>query len=555
MSELDLHDAVEMLSDTEVEVDGEHHVENGEVDRRVRARVTALVVLVTALTAVAAFLAARSDGKALLQERHEHIQALAAQNDESKLSVLDQQVNDFLLGSQIDFYRGAALDLVGNTTASNDWLMNSDDGFNKWLDTDDRSAYWLYAWDTEDSISIGKAAVAWRNDESKYIATAGMLAISLFLLGLVLTVPRHRRIRWLFFGAAAAIAAVSLVRLVLTSVNHVPSVSNGTLKAYARGQTDLWEGQSGAARPFRLVVQEQPTLPEGWYGLGQALDGSSGSGFPSRDNLAGAVTAYRRAIELGYGNLHPAVWNNLAFDELAMGKIGAAGRDVSVGIKLARQSGVDLAWSQTTRAEVLMFEGNEPAAEKTIAEAEYTLISTGKSVDVAESFFTGLRDDWVLFSHEKLLPASRLQTFYSFVGQLEAAYDEQIYVPKSTTATISDFQVSYQPLDSTQGSGLMTVAFSYAHFPDYKHGKFSLQTYQIDRDDVEILLQSSVLDGYPWTWGTTGSGSWQRPWPLEIFPGDVYEVEAYVDGNLLAHACLKASSSGTTLEPSTKCLI
>ncbi len=315
----DLRDTVEVLTES----DDEH-------EHRVRVRVTVLVVLVTALAALSGFLAAHSDGRALNAERHEQVLALQAQNAEDQLSAVTQSQNETGLAQQVDFYRGAAFSSVGDTRASDDWLGFADVLGKQELNAEPSpsGAYRRETVKAEESAALGQAAIAWRDHQSSYIATAGMLAISLFLLGLVLTVSRHR-VRWVFFGAAALLATIAGGRLLVTSINPVPSEDSKAIATEAQGETDLMYGQSGrATHIFVKLINANPgwqNLGRIWFGLGQSLDDSSSYTIPTKAELTRAVFAYRRSIALGFATTQPGMWNNLAFDELEIGRAGEAG--------------------------------------------------------------------------------------------------------------------------------------------------------------------------------------------------------------------------------------
>ncbi len=184
--------------------------------------------------------------------------------------------------------------------------------------------------------------------------------------------------------------------------------------------------------------------------------------------------------------------------------------------------------------------------------AELSLIDSGNSDEAAEDFFASMRSDWMFFAQKKMVPLPRLRAFYSFGEGLEAAFDERLKTvqPVRSAATVSAFRVTYQSLDTSQDEGLLTTAFAYSGF---RQGKFSFTTYDVSNAMATLIPEASVLDGYPWTWGS-GTGAWVRPWPIQIFAGDLYEVQAYWNGNLLATACLRASSDGTRLSPATGCV-
>ena len=329
-------------------------------------------------------------------------------------------------------------------------------------------------------------------------------------------------------GTAILLALFASVRVTQTYARGVPVIAAHTLTAYVTGQRALNEGDYKTATwSFAQVVKQRPVTPEAWLGLANAL---SDKAFPSPPSLRRAIVSYRRVIAEGGGSLE--VENGLAFDELLVGQIRAARRDIA----LALQTRKDVHWSYAkgTLAEINMVSGDSAAAFNDLDAA----VSKVKQLDTqsAEDFFASLRNDRAYFSRTGL-PRARWQPFYARAESMEASLDA-LYQPMPGprgNAALSGLRVTYYDIDPSGSQGLIRLHFAYAGF---RRGIFSLRTYDDHDGQYELLELSSATRTDAWSWHS-GGGSFTWYVPLTATKGDKHQVELYWNGNLLARAPVK----------------
>jgi hypothetical protein len=505
-------------------------------ERSTKVWITLLILAITILGTVAAVMASLADVQAATTQRQQQVQALSAQQDQGATAADLFADTDNNNQAQLGFERDAAWWINRHRApAQTVQTMRA-----MWLD---RSQAWSGAvsaaykgyWTmfaagqrSEELATVdGQAVAAWRDKEDGYITGAAVLAVALFLVGLVLATDQ-RSSRRVFVGTAILLALFAGVRVIQTYAEEVPDIAPYTLAAYVNGQKALNQGDyQTAARSFAHVVKQRPVTPEAWLGLADAL---SAEPFPSRPSLRHAVVAYRRVIAEGDGSLD--VENGLAFDELLVGQIRAARRDIALALQTRKD--VDWSYAEGTLAEINMVSGDSAAAVNDLDAA----VNKVDQLDTQsiEDFFASLRNDEAYFARSTVSP-DRWRPFYTRAESMEASLDAR-YQPlpgPRGTAAISHLRVTYDNIDPSGGQGLIRLHFSYTGF---RKGIFSLRTYDDHDGQYELLEASSATRTDAWSWH---NGSGLKTWyvPLTVSKGDSYQVELYWNGNLLAREAVK----------------
>jgi hypothetical protein len=521
----DLRDPVDTLRDAE------------EVpERAYKVWITLLILAITILGTVAAVMASLADVQAATTQRQQQVQALSAQQDQGATAADLSAYTDNNNQAQLDFERDAAWWINRKSvparvvhTMRTMWLARSQ-AWNGAVSAADKGYWTTYAaaQRSEELAAVnGQAVAAWRDKEDGYITGAAVLAVALFLVGLVLA-TEQRSSRRVFVGTAILLALFASVRVTQTYARGVPVIAAHTLTAYVTGQRALNEGDyQTATRSFAQVVKQRPVTPEAWLGLANAL---SDQAFPSPPSLRRAVVAYRHVIAEGEGSLE--VENGLAFDELLVGQIPAARRDIALALRTRED--VDWSYAEGTLAEINMVSGDSAAAFNDLDAA----VNKVRQLDTQsiEDFFASLRDDQAYFSRTGL-PQARWRPFYARAEGMEASLDA-LYQPTSGprgTAALGGLRVTYYDIDPSGSQGLIRLHFLYAGF---RKGIFSMRTYDDHNGQYELLEASSATRTDDWSWHSVG-GSFTWYVPLTVTTGDKYQVELYWNGNLLARARVK----------------
>jgi tetratricopeptide (TPR) repeat protein len=531
----DLRDTVHNLRDAE------------EVrERTTKVWITLLILAITILGTVAAVMASLADVQAATTQRRQQVQALSAQQDQDATAADLFAYTDNNNQAQLDFERDAA------------WWFNRQHAPAQtvqtmramWLDRSQArngavsvayKGYWTMfaaAQRSEELATVdGQAVAAWRDKEDGYITSAAVLAVALFLVGLVLA-TEQRSSRRVFVGTAILLALFASVWVIQTYAREVPDIAPDTLAAYVHGQQTLNQGDyQTASKSFAQVVKQRPVTPEAWLGLANALNAGP---FPSRPSLRRAVVAYRRVIAEGDGSLD--VENGLAFDELLVGQTRAARRDIALALQTRKD--VDWSYAEGTLAEINMVRGDSAAAFNDLDAAVNRLdrghldqghLNQGRTAQFREAFFASLRHDEAYFARSTV-PPDRWQPFYTRAESMEASLDallQPLSGPRGTAA-ISRLRVTYDNIDPTGGRGLIRLHFSYTGF---RKGILSLRTYDDHDGQYELLEASSATRTDRGSWHGSGLKTWYVP--LMVSKGDSYQVELYWNGNLLAREPVK----------------
>ena len=525
-----IHDAIEHLRDAEE-----------TPEQTTKVRVTVLILVITILGTITAILAARADAQAVTTQQHQEVHALTAQqyqDAEAAYLLTNTESNNLF---QFDFDRAGAWWIERATSPPRmvqamraEWVRRSQ-AWNPVINASN-NGYWSMFTAAQKSgelaIVEGQVVASLRDKEDGYIAGAAVFAVSLFLVGLILATHQQSS-RRIFFIAAILLAVFASVRVAIIYSQGTPGMTSRTLTAYANGQTSLIELEYGpAATSFKRVVKARRDTPEAWLGLAESLDGRP---FPSRSELAQAIAAYRQVIADGQGSL--VARNNMASDELFLGRLREARQDILLALKT--QNDVDWSYAEGSLAEINMASGDLPVAYKDLTTAVDRLDKG--DTGAVEAFFAVLRNDGAYFQRTGMAKA-RWQPFYARAQEIEASFDALGTAAPGTggRAAISGLSIKYYNIDKVGQQGIVRFRFTYHGFS--KPGIFSLRTYQESAGNYSLVDAASVPRMTNWPWGN-GSGSYTSYVPLNVYTGDTYHIEFYWNGNLLVSVPVNVLSS------------
>lgn len=221
---------------------------------------------------------------------------------------------------------------------------------------------------TELENAKSEEASAWAKKSDRYIMVITILAVSLFLLGLSLTVGG--RLRFLFAGLGCFIAAAAGAGVLAASVLAVPKMSEEAIKAYVEGSGQLYsagllalaggdtpEVEAEAVRRADLALADfsralllkrdyaaaQRGMGETHLLVGQTLlfsrraDPDLGQ---AMEELAQAVDCLKRVVRQGRAD--PGVYRDLGWAHLLVGEYGQAHGATLKALELAPEDRLDL---------------------------------------------------------------------------------------------------------------------------------------------------------------------------------------------------------------------
>jgi tetratricopeptide (TPR) repeat protein len=397
---------------------------------------------------------------------------------------------------------------------------------------------------------------AWNSKSNAYQTVITLVAVTLFLYGLALTVESH--LKWGFFALGSANMAFITAWTVLTVVRPVPQIPEAALRAYVDGYIEasnalqLEYASSHALVPERAdraiahlneAIALRPdyaaayTLRADAFTVkGEALLFGEGDAALRDDSLRAAVRDYDRALSLNPEDYH-AYWN-LAW---ALYLVGDYERSIEVIQEAARLAPLKAFGARLVLATTLLGMGrlDEGLAECRAAiayAAEHPLSSDAyyfrQAIRNAERL-QAVRPHDGLDQLDRLLKEAFVSLQYRGSAQPGAATGQlgelSFGAPTMEQASkASHFWMSQRfPADTEQ----VNVIFDYDGMVDGQ--QVVLKVY---RDGVEQPFYNQVIR---WEDGATGrSTRLAVKLPVEgtgfgLTPGG-YRVEIYVEGNLRA---------------------
>lgn len=425
-----------------------------------------------------------------------------------------------------------------------------------------------YVDDLEVLLQKYKAAAVvkdgWDSKSNTYIVHITLLAVSLFLFGLSLTV-QSPLIQRLFATVGMLIAAVACLWAWQVWARPVPDLRDHpkAIEAYARGKALAHRGMDReAAAEFDQALKEQPEYvdalaarADSLYNLEKYQEasadleaalriqgddphllGSLGVALYEQGRFDEAATAYRKALESAPDELH--VRFALALDLLAAGRIEEAQKEY--------QEGLDRAAKLVAKAEAegLAAPGDVwDSLDEASADVDMLVatIESGEGTPPRDKIQKG---DEIVKLNEKL------------VGMLDSMSTALEYTGKppqgTLTAKIGEIYFGVPEFDE-KGE---VVSVQEDENDEFEAGTSSVAVdfdYEGMKDGQDVVLKVfrgateepswRIVD--KWALGASGSAQYSlTPGYTDTFafPADVYTVEIFVDGHMASR------SSFTVLE-------
>jgi len=415
---------------------------------------------------------------------------------------------------------------------------------------------------TEMQRAKSEEAGAWGSKSDRYIVVITILAVSLLLFGLSLTLGQRLKFLFVVLGVLIAVAAAGGV--VATVISRVPKSSDEAVKSYVEGAGKLYYASmlalAGGDTPqveaevvrradiaigsFAEAVAFQHDYAAARQALGethllvaQTLLFSHGDGADpeqAKAELNLALDSLNWVAKQGRGDRR--LWASLGWAEFLAGNYERSLAAMETALELAPDLKLSGGLSEALD---LLAEGNPDAAMKRLEDALEWAETHALASDVFA--FRGM-----IQNVDRLMDVRPLPGLNAFGRRLREAFVSIAFRKtrevKPTPATIGPLRFALPVLDDQggvaarnlmdtfpNGTGRVDVLFDYA-----KLSRGCQVVQKVRWQGREAAWLTRVLD---WTGVESGRAAWMVREPVPgtmagLNPGR-YTVELYVDGNLL----------------------
>jgi tetratricopeptide (TPR) repeat protein len=227
-----------------------------------------------------------------------------------------------------------------------------------------------------------QASVGWLGKNNSALAVVTTLALSLFLLGLALTIS-SRAVQIGFTALAIVMTVIAGARLAQIAAESIVLPSDSCIARYGDAVTAANSGDmTGATKTLDAVVGDCTSFADAWTALGQVrFDASSAKA------RTGTQQAFQEALDVSDAK-SASLYNNIGYIETVNKDYADADRNLTVAGELAPENPVVLA----SRAELAAARGDSTGAHKFLDEA-LDIVATHGPYFRDQFFFAALRTD------------------------------------------------------------------------------------------------------------------------------------------------------------------
>ena len=350
---------------------------------RLRTVVSLLIVALTAAGALVGYAAVRANTHAEESGRLRQLQVVKSELDKNRVSSLMQAADRVAVSTSDLTIRYNELQIQSNAAPNDAFLAEAAqresaavDAANKVDPASDKAIASLTRSANEAeqrAILLGDQTERWVHKEDVYVGIIGTLAVSLFLLGIALTVPASR-IRRGFVVLSAGLAVIGVARAVATERSPLPELKPAALSALLDARQSLDKQQDDQAlASLKKAVAADPEYSQAWIELSRQLTLRA---VTSEKDVEAGIEATRKAIETG--SKSPVTLSNLAYFEMLKGDTAAAVRDGAAAAALSPED-----------PEILFVEAETALGHHELAKA---LKLAGKAEELVTSVDGSFRD-------------------------------------------------------------------------------------------------------------------------------------------------------------------
>lgn len=353
---------------------------------------------------------------------------------------------------------------------------------------------------------------AWDTKANTYVVHLTILAVSLFLFGLAMTL--NSRLRWLFVASGLLISSIAVIWAAMLFTDRPSRLSDQAIDAYAKGVGLAHQDEHKAAvASFNEALRLEPGYAKALFELGSSHFALQEYADATK-NFEAARAAGRNDMALAW-NLGWAYYVQGRFDEAAQisrqaleKDAGAMGIRFNLAVTLLASGQFDAAKAEYTNT--LAMAAKEVADAKAAGKQPpgslwWLLDSAAADLDALLDQFEGENDSyWSLMPpREKITDAGAVKT---------AAEQMLALVKNASVALETTGQPPVGPLAAT------IKPFEFGHQPEYNEaGEIvdytPLDTFPPNTDQVIILFEyAGMQDGQEVFWKVYHNGEEDPSW-------------------------------------------
>jgi cytochrome c-type biogenesis protein CcmH/NrfG len=313
--------------------------------------------------------------------------------------------------------------------------------------------------DSQLASAYAKESSGWLEKQNGALAVVSILALSLFLLGLALTIG-NRATQLGFTVLAIVMTVVGGVRLLQVQLTDITAPTEHCIHVASGANADLVVNQyKDAAAKLRDVVAECPDYGNAWSQLANTYFYQGVASY----NKKIAHTTWAQAEEADQRALDAAdvktgvLYNDLAFMQILNHDYTAATQNLAKAHELSPESHYVLG----TLAELAIAQGDEKTADEYLKDAALTLKDAGPYFR-DQYFFTSLRYDNGYFATAGIT-GQKVTDFFAKAREYEAMLDVKNMAHPLDTHGASVSNLVFRKSDSVLGrtAGFITIGYSY----------------------------------------------------------------------------------------------
>jgi len=464
---------------------------------------TIAIAIITLLTAFTALLAANANWNTAVAQRH---RALHAEQAATTLAQVQKQASDVedegLLVTEA--YARLVAQAGPETGLSDIYRKLRAEALRQ-----DQLPSQVYPAIVEQEQSTRDARVAdrWLGREESDVGLAGFFAVDLFLIGVAVTMRRHRN-RWILLWTACALALIGVVRLAVVNTGDLHAVSQSAIADYARGEAVGGAGDNAQAMQWFLrAVRANPSYAAAWVGLAESASAPE----TANKYLPVALSAYTNATRLGDDS--ETTLNNLAYVELVSGRLASARKDIAAAMTASQRGGGLDVYTRATQSEVALASGDGAAAD-----SDRRLIIASLARDdsfLRDDVFSSLRADEAQMLAVHVLTYPQAEAFFAPLRVAEASLDA-FQQPTPKTLPSADLSKVNTSLKLDRRTDQLIVHIDAPGVTS--HDVVSVRLYDAGTDQFVRTASDLATSGAP-----------QVAVRVPIYPDVDYVVETYVD--------------------------
>jgi tetratricopeptide (TPR) repeat protein len=443
-------------------------------ESRLKAVITVMILVVTMLTTVAGVLAAIWSARQSETQR-ERQEAATESLKAGVTAAAQQQSTDALIDDATEadwrrmFLHVYSVEITDQSVSAQlqaqaDQAAAVEANINKQLPANARSQSYSDQLQ-EDALNKSQVAAAyaqesagWLEKHNGALAVVSMLALSLFLLGLALTLG-NRPTQVGFTALAIAMTLIAGARLIQVQATSIAAPTEECISLDGKAVAAVNSAEYDKGREaLDEAVAKCPTYDAGWRDLGSTLfyQGVVEGGATAKTLWVKAEDAYQKAVEVADGKTGE-LYNYLGFMQILNHHFDAAAANLTEAHDLSPESRVIMG----SLAELAIAQGDETKAFAYLKKAALSLQNDGPYLR-DNYFFTSLRYDRAYFATAGITGA-KVDQFFLRTREAEALLDSKDMTSPYDThgARISGLIFKKSDTELGRSANFVTIGFTY----------------------------------------------------------------------------------------------